>query len=186
MTASPRESGLFRRYMSARNPVRKNLQAFQPTKVIARTVRAAADARTEPGEIGCCARTRQKGGRRPLQHEDPRVWMAYTMYGDQRFTVLDICRTFTQEAVITRILRHGKLAAVLPLACPCAPRSVRLGGIRHPRHQAPRAVGSTPRCLRCRAWSRGRCAYNGGVSLEWTTPLSVCHPVCNPSPPRRP
>jgi hypothetical protein len=85
MTASPRESGLFRRYMSARNPVRKNLQAFQPTKVIARTVRAAADARTEPGEIGCCARTRQKGGRRPLQHEDPRVWMAYTMYGYQAF-----------------------------------------------------------------------------------------------------
>jgi hypothetical protein len=128
------------------------------------------------------ARTRQKGGRRPLQPEDPRVWMAYTMYGDQRFTVLDIGHTFTQEAVITRILRHVKLAAVPPLACPCAPRSVRLGGIRHPRHQAPRAVGSTPRCLRRRAWSRGRCACNGGVSLEWTTPLSVCHPVCNPSP----
>jgi hypothetical protein len=55
MTASPRESGLFRRYMSARNPVRKNLQAFQPTKVITRTVRAAADARTDPGGIGRCA-----------------------------------------------------------------------------------------------------------------------------------
>lgn len=138
MTASPCESGLFRRYMSARNPVRKNLQAFQPTKVIARTVRAAADTRTDSGGIGRCTRTRQKGRRRLLQPEDPRVWMAYTMYGDQRFTVLDICRTFTQEAVITRILRHVKLAAVPPLRPPVRAKKCSTGWHKTPEAFPPR------------------------------------------------
>jgi hypothetical protein len=87
------------------------------------------------------ARTRQKGGRRPLQPEDPRVWMAYTMYGDQRFTVLDIGHTFTQEAVITRLLRHVKLAAVPPLGLPVRAKKRSTGWHKTPEASGPPCGG---------------------------------------------
>jgi DNA invertase Pin-like site-specific DNA recombinase len=59
------------------------------------------------------ARTRGKrGGRQPLQPEDPRVRMAYTMYGDQRLTVPEICRTLRiSPATFYRYVALGRRAA---------------------------------------------------------------------------
>jgi len=55
----------------------------------------------------------------------------------------------THEAVITRILRHLKLAAVPPshCSCPFLPRNVRLGSIR------PTSAVGSPLC--CPAVVRG-------------------------------
>ncbi len=59
------------------------------------------------------ARTRGKrGGRRPLQPEDPRVRMASMMYGDQRLTVPEICRTLRiSPATFYRYVALGRRAA---------------------------------------------------------------------------
>jgi hypothetical protein len=61
---------------------------------------------------------------------------------------LRIIAAITQESVITRILRHLKMASVPPCPCPFAPRNVRLGRL------SPRR----------RAWSRGLRVRSEGVS----------------------
>ena len=54
----------------------------------------------------------EKGGRTPRRAEEPRVRMAYTMYVDQRLTVLDICRVLRiSQATFYRYVALGRRAA---------------------------------------------------------------------------
>jgi DNA invertase Pin-like site-specific DNA recombinase len=64
---------------------------FHIFSALAQFERRLIQERTRTGLAAARARGKQ-GGRRPLRPEDPRVRMAYTMYGDQRLTVPDICR----------------------------------------------------------------------------------------------
>jgi DNA invertase Pin-like site-specific DNA recombinase len=59
------------------------------------------------------ARARGKhGGRQPLRPEDPCVRMAARMYGDQRLTVSEICRTLRiSQATFYRYVALGRRAA---------------------------------------------------------------------------
>lgn len=68
----------------------------------------------EPTRAGlAAARARGKhGGRQPLRPDDPRIRMAYTMYGDPQLTVADICRSLRiSPATFYRYVALGKRAA---------------------------------------------------------------------------
>jgi DNA invertase Pin-like site-specific DNA recombinase len=65
---------------------------FHVFSALAQFERRLIQERTRAGLAA--ARVRGKtGGRRPLRPDDPRVRMAYLMYGDQRLTVPAICQT---------------------------------------------------------------------------------------------
>jgi hypothetical protein len=54
----------------------------------------------------------KKGGRKPVQREEPRVRMASRMYGDPRLTVADICQTLRiSPATFYRYIALGRRAA---------------------------------------------------------------------------
>lgn len=54
----------------------------------------------------------KKGGRKPVQPEEPRVRMASRMYGDPRLTVADICHTLRiSPATFYRYIALGRRAA---------------------------------------------------------------------------
>jgi DNA invertase Pin-like site-specific DNA recombinase len=65
---------------------------FHIFSALAQFERRLIQERTRAGLAAARARGKQ-GGRKPLQPEEPRVQMAYTLYGDRCLTVADICRT---------------------------------------------------------------------------------------------
>jgi DNA invertase Pin-like site-specific DNA recombinase len=65
---------------------------FHIFSALAQFERRLIQERTRAGLAAARARGKH-GGRKPLQPEEPRVQMAYTLYGDRRLTVADICRT---------------------------------------------------------------------------------------------
>jgi DNA invertase Pin-like site-specific DNA recombinase len=87
---------------------------FHLFSALAQFERRLIQERTRAGLAA--ARTRGKqGGRRPLRPEDPRVWMATRMYGDQRLTVPEICRSLRiSPATFYRYVALGRRAADHP------------------------------------------------------------------------
>ena len=65
---------------------------FHIFSALAQFERRLIQERTRAGLAAARARGK-RGGRKPLQPQEPRVQIAYTMYGDHRLTVPDICRT---------------------------------------------------------------------------------------------
>jgi DNA invertase Pin-like site-specific DNA recombinase len=65
---------------------------FHLFSALAQFERRLIQERTRAGLAAARVRGKQ-GGRKPLQPEEPRVQMAYMLYGDRRLTVADICRT---------------------------------------------------------------------------------------------
>src|SRR5438128_7390468 len=63
---------------------------FHIFSALAQFERRLIQERTRAGLAAARARGK-KGGRKPLQPEEPRVRMASRMYGDPRLTVADIC-----------------------------------------------------------------------------------------------
>jgi DNA invertase Pin-like site-specific DNA recombinase len=84
---------------------------FHIVSALAQFERRLIQERTRAGLAAARARG-QHGGRRPLQPEDPRVRMAYTMSADQRLTVPDICHTLRiSPATFYRYVALGRRAA---------------------------------------------------------------------------
>jgi DNA invertase Pin-like site-specific DNA recombinase len=84
---------------------------FHIFSALAQFERRLIQERTRAGLAAARARGKQ-GGRRPLRPEDPRVQMAYALYGDQRLTVPDICRTLRiSQATFYRYVALGRRAA---------------------------------------------------------------------------
>jgi len=84
---------------------------FHLFSALAQFERRLIQERTRTGLAAARARGKQ-GGRQPLRPEDPRVRMAYTMYGDQRLTVPEICRTLRiSPATFYRYVALGRRAA---------------------------------------------------------------------------
>jgi DNA invertase Pin-like site-specific DNA recombinase len=84
---------------------------FHLFSALAQFERRLIQERTRAGLAAARARGKQ-GGRRPLRPEDPRVRMAYTMYGDQRLTVPEICRSLRiSPATFYRYVALGRRAA---------------------------------------------------------------------------
>ena len=84
---------------------------FHLFSALAQFERRLIQERTRAGIAAARARGKQ-GGRQPLRPEDPRVRMAYTMYGDPRLTVADICRTLRiSPATFYRYVALGRRAA---------------------------------------------------------------------------
>jgi DNA invertase Pin-like site-specific DNA recombinase len=65
---------------------------FTLFSALAQFERRLIQERTRAGLAAARARGKQ-GGRKPIQADDPRVRMAYTLYADQNLSVPDICRT---------------------------------------------------------------------------------------------
>ena len=84
---------------------------FHLFSALAQFERRLIQERTRAGLAA--ARVRGKhGGRKPLQPEEPRVQMAYTLYGDRRLTVADICRTLRiSPATLYRYVALSRRAA---------------------------------------------------------------------------
>jgi DNA invertase Pin-like site-specific DNA recombinase len=84
---------------------------FHLFSALAQFERRLIQERTRAGLAAARARGKY-GGRQPLRPEDPRVRMASMMYGDQRLTVLDICRTLRiSPATFYRYVALGRRAA---------------------------------------------------------------------------
>lgn len=86
---------------------------FNIFSALAQFERRLIQERTRAGLAAARARGR-KGGRKPLQADDPQVRMAYTMYRDQSLTVTDICRnlrisqaTFYRYVALSRYATDG-------------------------------------------------------------------------------
>ncbi len=78
---------------------------------LAQFERRLIQERTRAGLAAARARGKH-GGRQPLRPEDPRVRMASMMYGDQRLTVPEICRTLRiSPATFYRYVALGRRAA---------------------------------------------------------------------------
>ena len=78
---------------------------------LAQFERRLIQERTRAGLAAARARGKH-GGRQPLRPEDPRVRMASMMYGDQRLTVPEICRTLRISPVtFYRYVALGRRAA---------------------------------------------------------------------------
>ena len=77
---------------------------------LAQFERRLIQERTRAGLAAARARGR-RGGRKPLQADDPKVRMAYMMYEDQSLTVSDICRTLRiSQATFYRYVALGRRA----------------------------------------------------------------------------
>jgi DNA invertase Pin-like site-specific DNA recombinase len=84
---------------------------FHLFSALAQFERRLIQERTRAGLAVARARGKH-GGRQPLRPDDPRVRMAYTMYGDPRLTVADICRTLRiSPATFYRYVALGRRAA---------------------------------------------------------------------------
>ena len=84
---------------------------FHIFSALAQFERRLIQERTYAGLAVARARGK-KGGRTPRRAEEPRVRMAYTMYGDQSLTVLDICRVLRiSQATFYRYVALGRRAA---------------------------------------------------------------------------
>jgi DNA invertase Pin-like site-specific DNA recombinase len=84
---------------------------FHIFSALAQFERQLIQERTRAGLAAARARGKH-GGRRPLRPEDPRVRMASMMYGDQRLTVPEICRTLRiSPATFYRYVALGRRAA---------------------------------------------------------------------------
>jgi DNA invertase Pin-like site-specific DNA recombinase len=84
---------------------------FHLFSALAQFERRLIQERTRAGLAAARARGKH-GGRRPLRPEDPRVRMASMMYGDQRLTVPEICRTLRiSPATFYRYVALGRRAA---------------------------------------------------------------------------
>ena len=84
---------------------------FHLFSALAQFERRLIQERTRAGLTAARARGKH-GGRRPLRPEDPRVRMASMMYGDQRLTVPEICRTLRiSPATFYRYVALGRRAA---------------------------------------------------------------------------
>jgi DNA invertase Pin-like site-specific DNA recombinase len=84
---------------------------FHIFSALAQFERRLIQERTRAGLAAARARGRH-GGRRPLRPEDPRVRMASMMYGDQRLTVAEICRTLRiSPATFYRYVALGRRVA---------------------------------------------------------------------------
>jgi DNA invertase Pin-like site-specific DNA recombinase len=84
---------------------------FHLFSALAQFERRLIQERTRAGLAAARARGK-RGGRRPLRPEDPRVRMASMMYGDQRLTVSEICRTLRiSPATFYRYVALGRRAA---------------------------------------------------------------------------
>ena len=84
---------------------------FHIFSALAQFERRLIQERTRAGIAAARARGKH-GGRRPLRPEDPRVRMASMMYGDQRLTVPEICRTLRiSPATFYRYVALGRHAA---------------------------------------------------------------------------
>lgn len=84
---------------------------FYLFSALAQFERRLIQERTRAGLAAARARGKH-GGRRPLRPEDPRVRMAYTMYGDQRLTVPEICHSLRlSPATFYRYVALGRRTA---------------------------------------------------------------------------
>jgi DNA invertase Pin-like site-specific DNA recombinase len=84
---------------------------FHLFSALAQFERRLIQERTRAGLAAARVRGKQ-GGRKPLQPEEPRVKMAYTLYGDRRLTVVDICRTLRiSPATLYRYVALSRRAA---------------------------------------------------------------------------
>jgi DNA invertase Pin-like site-specific DNA recombinase len=84
---------------------------FHLFSALAQFERRLIQERTRAGLAAARARGKH-GGRQPLRPDDPRVRMAYTMYGDPRLTVADICRSLRISlATFYRYVALGRRAA---------------------------------------------------------------------------
>jgi DNA invertase Pin-like site-specific DNA recombinase len=84
---------------------------FHLFSALAQFERRLIQERTRAGLAAARARGKH-GGRQPLRPDDPRVRMAYTMYGDPRLTAADICRTLRiSPATFYRYVALGRRAA---------------------------------------------------------------------------
>jgi DNA invertase Pin-like site-specific DNA recombinase len=84
---------------------------FHIFSALAQFERRLIQERTRAGLAAARARGKH-GGRRPLRPEDPRVRMASMMYGDQRLTVAEICRTLRiSPATFYRYVALGRRVA---------------------------------------------------------------------------
>jgi DNA invertase Pin-like site-specific DNA recombinase len=84
---------------------------FHLFSALAQFERRLIQERTRAGLAVARARGKH-GGRQPLRPDDPRVRMAYMMYGDQRLTMPEICRTLRiSPATFYRYVALGRRAA---------------------------------------------------------------------------
>jgi DNA invertase Pin-like site-specific DNA recombinase len=84
---------------------------FHLFSALAQFERRLIQERTRAGLAVARARGKH-GGRRPLRPDDPRVRMASMMYGDQRLTVPEICRTLRiSPATFYRYVALGRREA---------------------------------------------------------------------------
>jgi DNA invertase Pin-like site-specific DNA recombinase len=84
---------------------------FHLFSALAQFERRLIQERTQAGLATARARGK-RGGRRPLRPDDPRVRMVSMMYGDQRLTVPEICRTLhISPATFYRYVALGRRAA---------------------------------------------------------------------------
>jgi DNA invertase Pin-like site-specific DNA recombinase len=84
---------------------------FHIFSALAQFERRLIQERTCAGLAAARARGK-KGGRKPVQPEEPRVRMASRMYGDPRLTVADICHALRiSPATFYRYIALGKRAA---------------------------------------------------------------------------
>ena len=84
---------------------------FHLFSALAQFERRLIQERTRAGLAAARARGKH-GGRQPLRPEDPCVRMASRMYGDQRLTVSEICRTLRiSQATFYRYVALGRRAA---------------------------------------------------------------------------
>jgi site-specific DNA recombinase len=84
---------------------------FHIFSALAQFERRLIQERTCAGLAAARARGK-KGGRKPVQPEEPRVRMAFRMYGDPRLTVADICQTLRiSPATFYRYITLGRRTA---------------------------------------------------------------------------
>jgi DNA invertase Pin-like site-specific DNA recombinase len=84
---------------------------FHLFSALAQFERRLIQERTQAGLAAARARGK-RGGRRPLRPDNPCVRMASMMYGDQRLTVPEICRTLhISPATFYRYVALGRRAA---------------------------------------------------------------------------
>jgi DNA invertase Pin-like site-specific DNA recombinase len=84
---------------------------FHIFSALAQFERRLIQERTSAGLAAARARGK-KGGRKPVEPEEPRVRMASRMYGDLRLTVADICQALRiSPATFYRYIALGRRAA---------------------------------------------------------------------------